>query len=74
MPKLRETRPDFDAMGRLLRGYGANGAQLSIAIGCARETALRKLDDPSRLTLGDLARASKAFGIPMDEIRAAVKK
>lgn len=74
MPKLREKVPDFDAMARLLRGYGANGSSLSRATGCAPATALKKLADPSLLTLGDLVKASRYFTIPMDEIREAVKK
>lgn len=78
MPKQRPDNVDFGQdfaqMAILLRGYGANGASLSRAIGCANETAMKKLAEPSRLTLGDLDKASKYFTIPMDKIRAAVVK
>ncbi len=72
MPKLRQKKADFDALGRLLRGYGVNGASLSDAIGCAPVTARKKLAEPKYLTVGDLYRASEKFGIPMDEIRHSI--
>ena len=74
MPRLRQTRPEYDAVGRLLRGYGANGATLSKALGCAPATARKKLTEPKHLTLGDLSCISKKFGIPFDEVKNAIVK
>jgi antitoxin component HigA of HigAB toxin-antitoxin module len=72
MPKLRQSKPDFAQLGRLLRGYGASGASIARAIGCAPTTGKKKLDEPKYLTVGDLAKLSAEFGIPMDEIRSAM--
>lgn len=72
MPRLRQRKVEFDGLARLLRGYGANGASLSAAIGCAPVTARKKLAEPKYLTVADLYLASEKFGIPMDEIRSAM--
>ena len=74
MPRLRQEKPDFAALGRLLKGYGASGAAIARAIGCAPGTGKKKLDEPKYLTVGDLAKLSVAFGIPFDEIRSAMVK
>ena len=74
MPRLRQTQPDYAALGRLLRGYGANGQTLSMALGCAPATARKKLAEPKHLTLGDLSCISHKFGIPFDEVRNAIVK
>ena len=74
MPRLRQIRPEYDAVGRLLRGYGVTGKSLSDALGCAAATARKKLSEPKRFTLGDLSTASAKFGIPLDEIRSAMVK
>ena len=69
MPRLVDsTHP----MARLLRGYGINGANLAAAVGCAEVTARKKLNDPNRLTLGDLKRIHYKVGVPCDEIRERV--
>ena len=74
MPRLRQTQAEFATLGRLLRGYGANGAAIARAIGCAPTTGKKKLDEPKYLTVGDLSKLSVAFGIPFDEIRSALVK
>lgn len=74
MPKLRQSKPDFAPLGRLLKGYGATGAAVARAIGCAPTTGKKKLDDPKYLTVGDLSKLSLAFGIPFEEIRNAMIK
>ena len=69
MPRVKDgTHP----MTRLLRGYEVNGKNLSVALGCAEETARKKLRDPNRLTLGDLNKIHRAYGIPVDDIRELV--
>lgn len=74
MPKLRQTTPEFDAVAEKLRGKGANGANLSKVLGCAPATARKKLAEPRLLTLGDLERASRHFGIPFADLREAIKQ
>ena len=74
MPKLREQKAEFAALGRLLKGYGANGASIARALGCAPGTGKKKLDNPKYLTVGDLSRLSVAFDIPFDEIRGVIVK
>lgn len=69
MPRLKS---EPDKMQMLLRGYQINGANLAKAIGVAEATARKKLNDTSRLTIGDLRKIHKAFGIPCDEIRERV--
>ena len=72
MPRLRQAKSEFDTLGRLLRGYGANAASVSRVIGCAPATAKKKLTEPKNLTIGDLAALSTAYGIPFDEIRSSI--
>ena len=66
MPRLRDsTHP----MTRLLLGYEINGANLSTVLGCAPDTARKKIKDPSRLTLGDLKLIHYKFGVPLEDLR-----
>lgn len=74
MPKLKQEKPDFDRVGRLLKGYGANGANLSKVLVCAPGTARKKLTEPKGFTLGELEKAARHFGIPFDEVREAIVK
>ena len=74
MPRVKTMQPDYACMGRLLRGYGINGANLADALGCAPATARKKLSEPKRLTLGDLSKISCRYSVPMDDIRAAIKQ
>ena len=74
MPKLKQTTPEFESVAEKLRGKGANGANLAKVLGCAPATARKKLAEPRLLTLGDLERASRYFGIPFAELREAIKK
>ena len=74
MPRLRQQETDFAKLGRLLKGYGATGASIARAIGCAPGTGKKKLDEPKYFTVGDLAVLSAAYGIPFDEIRVSLVK
>lgn len=66
MPRLRDnTHP----MTRLLLGYNINGANLSAVLGCAPDTARKKIRDPARLTIRDLQIIHFKFGVPVEEIR-----
>ena len=74
MPRLRQTRPEFDSVSRLLKGYGANAASIARALKCAPATAKKKLDDPKRFTIEDLAHLCFAYGIPFEEMRESIVK
>ena len=74
MPRLRQQRPEFDSVSRLLKGYGANAASIARSLKCAPATASKKLNDPRYFTLGDLVKLSFAYGIPFEEVRGAIVK
>jgi hypothetical protein len=74
MPRLRQPQADFAAVSRLLIGYGATGISVSNALGCAPATARKKLAEPKRFTLGELSCLGRKYGIPFEEIRAAMVK
>lgn len=69
MPKLRDKTSE---MTRLLRGYSINGANLSAVLSCAPKTARDKIENPDKLTLGDLRAIHRSFGVPVDELRARI--
>ena len=69
VPRLRDST---NPMTRLLKGYDINGANLAVALSCAPKTARAKLENPDKLTLGDLRVIHYRFGIPCDEIRERV--
>ena len=70
MPRvnLAPTHP----MTRLLRGYEINGKNLSKCLGCAEETARKKILDPRKLTVGDILAIHHGYGIPLDDLKAAM--
>ena len=71
MPRLRDT---VDPMTRLLIGYEISGNKLAKELGCAPRTAVAKIHDPDKLTLGDLRVIHIKFGVPVDEMRERILK
>lgn len=69
MPRLRDT---VKPMTRLLWSYEVNGASLANALKCAPKTARTKIENPDKLTLGDLTIIHRRFGIPVDDMRRCV--
>lgn len=63
----------YEAMRRLIRGYGYNGVKLAKVLGVSEQTARLRIREPERLTCEDLHRLHSIGGLPLDEIRAAVK-
>lgn len=59
-------------MARLLKGYGLTAPKLAEVLSVSPPTARQRLDDPSRLTLGDLDRINRFGHVPLDEIREAI--
>ena len=70
MPRLRDA--PTHSLTRLLLSYRINGNNLSVAIRSSPATARKKLDNPMRLTVGDLLIISDKWHIPMEEIRRCV--
>lgn len=71
MPRVKTPEIPFAKVKRLLLGYGLNGPKLAKVLKCSEPTARTRLDDPSKLTLGELAKISR-HGVPIDEIRESI--
>ena len=63
----------FEAVARLLKGYGFGAKRLSEILECSPATASRKLADPERLTLFDIDRIVRFGHVPCDEVKGAMK-
>lgn len=74
MPYVKKTDPPFVKMTRLLRGYGFTGPSLARVLNVSHPTAKLRLDEPERLTLGDLDRLNRFGHIPIEELREAVQR
>lgn len=72
MPYIKTKDPPYAKMTRLLRGYGLNAARLAAVLDVSTPTALARIREPERLTLGDLAKINARAHIPMEEIREAI--
>ena len=64
----------FASMQRLLRGYGVTAVRLSEILDVSYNTAAARCRDPGRLTLHELQRISTGAGIPIEELRSAIKR
>ena len=71
---MRGDNTPFKPVARLLLGYGLTASNLSRLLGCAYTTARSRLDRPSTFSLGELEAVSIKAGIPMEEIRAAIRR
>lgn len=67
------TPPRYARMTRLLRGYGLTAPKLAEVLNVTTPTARIRLENPSRLTLGDLDRINRLGHVPIDEIRGAIE-
>lgn len=65
------TTAPFARMTRLLKGYDMNGVTLGKVLGCSAPTARGKIDNPERLTLGDLDKLRRVGHIPLEELKEA---
>ena len=72
MKKYAEDVP-FIEIRRTFTGRGINQTRLSELLGCARQTARKKLDNPKLFTLEELERIIRAARIPAEEIRGSIK-
>lgn len=66
------TPPRYARMTRLLRGYELTAPRLAEVLNVTAPTARQKLENPSRLTLGDLDRINRFGHVPLGEIREAI--
>lgn len=74
MPYKKPEPKPFESMTRLLLGYRINAPALAKILGCAPETARKKLNDPQRMTLGDIEKINRFGHISLDELRQAISK
>lgn len=72
MKKYKDDVP-FIEIRRTFTGRGINQTRLSELLGCARQTARKKLDNPKLFTLEELERVIRAARIPAEEIRGNIK-
>ena len=74
MPRLRTAQPDNLRLYELLRGRDVTAARLSRTLRVCDNTARKKLQNPGLLTVDDLKRVCKTFGISYDDVREAIFK
>ncbi|MBR2581762.1 MAG: hypothetical protein IKD61_00055 [Oscillospiraceae bacterium] len=77
MPKLRQREVPHAQLGRLLAGAAVvqdvGAEEIGVMIGCCGKTARSRLRNPGDLTVSELTRLGKRLGIPIDELRAAIR-
>lgn len=72
MPYVKSKGPD--PMTKLLRAYGySTGESLARVLGYSVPTAIKRLNNPELLTLGDLGKICHFGHIPIEELRDAIK-
>ena len=74
LPRLKERKPNFEPVQRVLYSYYLNGTRIAPVIGVSPPTARKKLENPELFTLKDLYSISRNLGIPWHEIREAMIK
>lgn len=73
MPYCKPKEIPYEKMRKLLLGYEMNGVKMAAILGLkSATTGKRKLDEPVRLTLGDIDRLNRFGHIPIDELREAM--
>lgn len=72
MPYIKQRERSFDKMRKLLLAEELNATRLAEVLGCSRNTAKSRIDNPERITLGELAEISRKAHVPVDSIRAAI--
>ena len=71
---MKKTDIPFSPVLRLLRGYGVNAVQLATILGVSYNTASARLRRPDTLTLREIGLISSRAGIPIEEVRAAIRR
>ena len=77
MPKLRQREVPHAQLGLLLAGAAVvqdvGAEEIGVMIGCCGKTARSRLRNPGELTVSELTRLGKRLGIPIEELRAAIR-
>lgn len=79
MPRtnLQTRQPPHAQLGQLIAGAAfmrrMSTADLAAAIGRSENTARTRLKNPGDLTVSELTRLGRTLGIPIDELRAAIR-
>jgi len=75
--KLQTRQPPHAQLGQLIAGAAfmrrMSTADLAAAIGRSENTARTRLKNPGDLTVSELTRLGRTLGIPIDELRAAIR-
>lgn len=72
MPYKKSRKPQA-ALEKLIHAENWTQDQLAKILGCSRQTAARKTEDPQKLTVGDLVALCKSGHIPADTIRGSIE-
>ena len=75
--KLQTRQPPHAQLGQLIAGAAfmrrMSIADLAAAIGRSENTARTRLKNPGDLTVSELTRLGLTLGIPIEELRAAIR-
>lgn len=75
--KLQMRQPPHAQLGRLLAGAAfmrkMTAADLCGSIGKSENTMRSRMKNPGELTVDELVRLGRKLGIPIDELRAAIR-
>lgn len=72
MPKVKSVW-ETPQIVRLINSCGYTQGELCEILKCSRPTLRDKMKNPTKFTLGDLQRLNVKGGIPIEEIREAIK-
>lgn len=70
---MKRDKP-FITVRRLLLGYDVTASELARILDCSYNTARSRLDNPQTFTLHELEMVSLRHHVPMDEIRASIRR
>ena len=69
----KKRKIQFEEFVRVLKGHDLNATKLAKVLGCTYPTAKAKLDNPLKLTLGDLLAIHYKGHISSEEIIGAIE-
>ena len=77
MPRTRLDKKKHDALGVLVNGYvykdGGSLTDGAEKTGLSRATLCRRLAKPGDFTIDELLSFGRKYGVPIDELRAAIR-
>lgn len=77
MPRTKLGQKKHSALAVLITGHvymdGGHLEDGAKIIGCAPSTLCRRLANPGDFTVDELLKLARGYGIPLDELRAAIR-